>query len=283
MSKYIVLQVADTRFAVRCDYLPFTRWLAERHRGFISQGEPHLRLNIRLDSVPQGRSFGNFVSIEANGDHREHGELEVSVVYSNPAYLFWHMLHYCLRCAIGAKHPPDLLLHSAGIVRRGMAYLFSGPSDAGKSTVCKLLANEPSFTILHDEIMAIAQTEEGFHAWSTPLNGEMPARYSISAPLRAVFFLKHDRTNYATRLGGRKAAGQLALSLLPPYITTNGHLKFEPAESLRLALTLAERIPCYELHFRPDHGFWECIPQLFEKESATTLRKGQSLWPVITQ
>jgi hypothetical protein len=103
----------------------------------------------------------------------------------------------------------------------------------------------------------------------------MPAYRSISAPLRAVFFLKHSQTNYAVKLSSRKAAGRIALSLVPPYITTNGHLEFDPSESLRLALTLAEVIPCYEFHFKPETEFWEYIPPLFEKESATTIRKGQ--------
>ncbi len=275
MNKYIVLQVADTRFAIRCDYLPFTDWLTQECSGFISQGEPHLRLNVIFDIVPQGCYDTPFLSIGRNSNHHQNDELLLSVAWSHSTNLFRLMIHICLRCAIAAKHPPDLLLHSAGVVRGGMAYLFAGPSDAGKSTVCKLLANEPSFDILHDEIVAIAQTDEGFHAWSTPLDGGMPARYSSGAPLKAVFFLKHDRTNYATRLSGRKAVKQITLSLVPPYITTNGRLEFETPESLGLALALAEVIPCYELHFTPEYDFWESIPQLCEKESATTLRKGQ--------
>lgn len=268
-SQYIVVQVADTRFAVRCSYPPFMSWLAERCRGFISQGEPHLRLDITLNSVQRSPNSGDFLSVATNGNHDNNSELKLSVAGSCLAYAFGMILHICLRCAIPAKQPPDLLLHSAGVIREGMAYLFLGPSGSGKSTVCTLLARDSSFTVLHDEIIAIAQTDGGFRAWSTPLPGERPNRYSRGAPLKAAFFLNHDRANYATRLSGSKAAGQLTLSLVPPYVATNGHLKFEPAESFRLALLLAERIPCYELHFRPEWNFWECIPPLLEKEKAT--------------
>jgi hypothetical protein len=275
MNDYVTIQIADTRFAVTCSYPPFMEFLTEKCSGFISPGEPHLKLNIGFNIVPQGCYDTPRLSIVRNGNHHQNDELLLSVAWSHPTNLFRLMIHICLRCAIAAKHPPDLLLHSAGVVREGMAYLFAGPSAAGKSTVCKLLASEPSVTILHDEIVAITRTGEGFNAWSTPLYGEMPAGCSIGAPLRAVFLLKHSQTNYATKLSRRKAAGQIALSLVPPYITTNGRLELEPPESLRLALTLAEVIPCYELHFRPEGDFWECIPQLFEKELATTLRKGQ--------
>jgi hypothetical protein len=276
MKDYITLQVADTRFAITSSYPSFINFLTEECSGFISTGEPHLRMNTRFDNVHQGNGDRPSLSIKRNGNQHQNDELSLTLAWSNAADLFRLMIHICLRCAMAVKRPPDLLLHSAGIAWRGMAYLFAGPSDAGKSTTCKLLANEPSFTILHDEIVAITQTDEGFHVWSTPLNGEMPAYRSISAPLRAVFFLKHSQINYAVKLSTRKAAGQIALSLVPPYITTNGHLEFDPSESLRLALTLAEVIPCYELHFKPESEFWEHIPPLFENESATTIRKGQT-------
>jgi hypothetical protein len=148
-----------------------------------------------------------------------------------------------------------------------MAYLFSGKSGSGKSTVCKLLATEPSFAILHDDMNAITRNEKGFCAWSTPLSGEFPARLNIGAPLRAIFFLKHAQTNCAIRLSCRQAAGLLALGLAPPLVATNGSLVNDGAESLEKLLNLAECIPCYELHFRPERSFWECIPSLFENES----------------
>jgi hypothetical protein len=175
---------------------------------------------------------------------------------------------------MAVKNPPDLLLHSSGVMRDGNAYVFSGVSGAGKSTACRLLSREPSFTVLHDDAIAVTQAEDGFQAWSTPLSGEMPARHSRGAPLKAVFFLKHGQTNYATRLNGKKAAMMLALNVMPPITVSNGVLVLEPEESLKLLLTLAESVPCYELYFRPEHGFWKQIPQLSDNELPVTLKKG---------
>jgi hypothetical protein len=104
----------------------------------------------------------------------------------------------------------------------------------------------------------------------------MPAKCNSGAPLRAAFFLKHGQTNYATRLSGRKAAGQLAISLVPPLIAANSTLAIEAVESLKPLLALAESIPCYELHFRPESSFWKDIPQLFEEEYVTHLKKGNN-------
>ena len=158
-------------------------------------------------------------------------------------------------------------MHSSGVIQGGKAHLFLGPSGLGKSTVCKLLAQEPSFQVLHDDMTVVSRKGAEFFVWSTPLSGEMPAESSSNAPLEAVFSLKHDQTNYIQRLSRKKAAGLLALGLVPPLVPKNGSLVVEPTESLKLLLEMAEAVPCYELHFRPEPDFWKCIPQLLEKES----------------
>jgi len=265
-----MLQVADTRFAIKCGNSSFTRWLAEIYPDFLSPGEPQLWLNLSLDNFSQTRSSGQLLSIEASGNHDKRIELRLNVACQNLADFFWSALHLCLRCAIAAKQPPDLLLHSAGIIRGGTAYLFSGASGSGKSTVCELFTNESSCTILHDDIVAISQKEGGFHAWSTPPKEEVPVRLNIGAPLQAVFFLKQDQNNYVTKLSGREAARLLALNFIPPMVVKEGSLGIAPTESLGILFALAERIPCYELHFRRESHFWECIPQFVEKESVAS-------------
>ena len=152
-------------------------------------------------------------------------------------------------------------------IKNGEMVSVIGASGSGKSTVCELLTNEDSCTVLHDDIVAISQKEGRFHAWSTPQKEDIPVRRSIDAPLQAVFFLKQDQSNYATRLSGREAARLLTLNFIPPMVAKEGSLGIAPAESLGILFALAERIPCYELHFRREPHFWECIPQFVEKES----------------
>jgi hypothetical protein len=267
MSDCIVLQIAETRLAISCDQPSFQKWLLEVYGGFITQGEPHLRCNLRFDYTSQARRPGRFLSMTPLDKAYEHGELEFKVASSSPAEFFWLILQVCLRCAIAMKQPPDLMLHASGVIHEGMAYIFTGASGAGKSTVCKLLAAESSFNILHDEVVAVSHTGNCFHAWSTPFRGEMPTRYRHGAPLRAIFFLKKDLNNYAVRLSSRKVAELLCYSLIPPMVLANGTLAAEQAPSLKQILTMAEVVPGYELHFRPESSFWECIPGLFKDES----------------
>ena len=270
MSRYTTLQIADTRLAIRCSHPAFARSLSNRCRGFLSDGEPHLWLSLSLDSLPQAESGGNsgevypsrFLSIRVIGDGDQGRELKLKVAGPNPADLLWIALQVSLRFAILAKRPPDILLHAAGIIREGSAYLFVGPSGAGKSTVCELSANNGTCTILHDDVVALTQTEDGFYAWSTPLSGEMPAESNIGAPLRAIFSLKQDEVNYAAELSGLQALNVLVAQLLPPLGYKGGEITIEPAESLKMLLAMAGSVPCYELHFRHEASFWRCIEQL---------------------
>lgn len=282
MNNTIVLQVAETRFAITCNHLPFIKWMMEQCGGFISRGKPHLRLDLCLDSIQKGRSTRRSLTVTAVRELYQDGALRFNMESSSYADFFWLMLQICLRCAIGAKQPPDILIHSSGVVHGGMAYVFTGKSGSGKSTICKLLAPESSFTILHDEVIAISQTDSNFQAWSTPLLGEMPTRYHRGAPLKAIFFLKQDQDNYPVRLSRRKTAELLCYSLIPPLVVTHGRLTAEQAPSLKQLLALAELVPCYELHFRPEPSFWECIMKLSEEASVTTQRKGEKLWVAVT-
>lgn len=277
----MVLQIAETRFAVRSDYMPFSSWLADTLGGFVSEQDPHLRLKVSFDTVPRENDTGHSLINETAEYDYEQDELNLKMVCSHPERLFFQMLQICLSCAMVIKHPADLVLHSSGVVHDNMAYIFSGESGAGKSTICKLLADDPAFFILHDEAVAISQTEDGFRAWSTPFRGEMPASGSVGADLRAIFILKQDHINFATRVGGREAASLFYLNLMPPIVSTNGRLSSDITEATKTMLALVGSVPCYELHFRPERSFWECIPRLFDDESAGVEEKGGSLWQTI--
>jgi hypothetical protein len=283
MSDHIVLQIAETRFAIRCDYHVFTNWLREVCADFLVQGEPHARLNLNFETnarnqLPPETTF----SIIPRHDGGVNNFRVICSYTDKPDKMFRSILEVCLHCSIISKQPPDLWVHSSGVIYSGDAYVFTGPSGAGKSTICKILEGEPGFTILHDEMVALSQTGAGFSAWSSPLRGEKPATHCLGAPLRAIFFLHHSRTNHAVRISGRKVPYLLAANLMKMAITADNSLLIEGRESCNLLLTLAESVPCYDLYFKPDFSFWACIEALSRGESEAGKEKGQSLWQTIT-
>jgi len=79
----------------------------------------------------------------------------------------------------------DFLLHAATVVRGGKAYVFTGRSGAGKSTVASL---SPAGTVLTDEISLLRFEDGEWRAYGTPFWGEFRAAGSnSSAPIRGLF------------------------------------------------------------------------------------------------
>ena len=273
-SRCITLQIASTKFAIRCSYQPFMNWLTEVCADFLASGKPHARLNLSFDTttkitLPPETSF----SITHNYDDDETNFRVICSNPDNPDKMFRSILHICLYCSIVSKQPPDLWIHSAGVIYRDWAYIFPGLSGAGKSTICNILAKEPGVTILHDEIVALSKNGEGFCAWSSPLRGERPATCCVGAPLRAIFFLNHAENNHAAKLSGIKVPRLLAANMIRLATVIDDSMTSGVRESYKLMLALAERVPCYNLYFKPDSGFWEYIEQLSMEESAIEVKK----------
>ena len=86
------------------------------------------------------------------------------------------------------------LLHSAGAIRNGRAFLFSGISGAGKTTISRLAP--PDVTLLTDEVSYIRRDEDGYRVCGTPFAGEL-ARVgeNCSAPVACLFFLRQGPEN----------------------------------------------------------------------------------------
>jgi hypothetical protein len=80
-----------------------------------------------------------------------------------------------------------ILLHSAGAIRNGKAFLFSGVSGAGKTTISRLAP--PDVTLLTDEVSYVRRDDDGYRACGTPFAGEL-ARVgeNCSAPIDCLFF-----------------------------------------------------------------------------------------------
>jgi len=85
-------------------------------------------------------------------------------------------------------HRDGCYLHSSGVIFEGKGLLFVGHSEAGKSTMVKLLKDEAE--ILCDDRMIVRRWPEGFRIHGTWSHGEIDEVSPNSAPLRAVLFLE---------------------------------------------------------------------------------------------
>ncbi len=161
-------------------------------------------------------------------------------------------------------------LHSAGAILDGQGLLFVGHSDAGKTTMVRMLlaychseerSDEESRScddetlrsaqrdmvveILCDDRNIVRRTPAGFRVYGTWSHGESPLVSPASAPLRAILFLDKAAENRLTPLADRREVTRRLLAcLIKPFVTADWWEK-----TLALVEQLAREAPAYALRF----------------------------------
>ena len=146
------------------------------------------------------------------------------------------------------------LLHSAGLVRDGKAYLFFGPSGSGKTTVTTLT---PEALILSDDLtMVVRAGQSDYRACSVPFRGLYAPRPDSDTtwPMGGFFRLVQDTTDRLVPVERSKAIGELIGSL--PFVTERAEMAGDVIDVIAAATAA---VPVFRLHFRKDRTFWKVV------------------------
>jgi hypothetical protein len=155
-----------------------------------------------------------------------------------------------------------MLLHGAGMVREGKAYLFVGASGAGKSTFSQLLAAARVGTMLSDERMIVRGIAGGLQAFGTPWAGTAAIARDGSAPLAGIFFLRHGREN-----GIEKLAAAEAMDRMLPLVSIPWYDPDVASPIIAFAKRVVAATPCHEFSFTPDRAAIDLFRRFLKKPS----------------
>lgn len=134
-------------------------------------------------------------------------------------------------------------LHSAGMNIDGQGYLFVGHSDAGKSTMMKLLRGHG--VILGDDRNIVRKWSEGFRVHGTWSHGELPYVSSVDVPLRAIFYIEQAKENEIIPINDKQERlGKTLSHVIKALVTDDWWEKI-----LDLAGDIAREVPAYRLKF----------------------------------
>jgi hypothetical protein len=145
------------------------------------------------------------------------------------------------------------LMHSASAVRNGKAFLFTGVSGAGKTTISRLAP--PDATLLTDEISYVRRQGDGYTAFGTPFTGELAKLgENVSAPIAALYLLAKGPENRIDPIPSGEAARSILANMLffaedEELVQCTFHSAFE----------FVSRVPVSRLTFVPDSRVWELI------------------------
>ena len=257
----ITLEIGGMPILLRMQDTSFREILAHRYVGFVgSPFPPKFEFDVEL-TEPSGDPDED-VQVQMRdgvwrlrrGDFRARwdprlgrGHIRQSAnPYSIDAVL--RIVHTLILASEGG-----FLLHSAGAIRNGRAFLFSGVSGAGKTTISRLAP--PDVTLLTDEISYVRLGPDGYRACGTPFAGEL-ARVgeNCSAPLGSLFFLKQGPENKIEGVPKTDAIRRLMRNIL--FFAEDPSLVQSVFQS---ACEFVERVPVQQLTFVPDSRAWSMI------------------------
>jgi len=145
------------------------------------------------------------------------------------------------------------LVHAASAVRSGSAYIFTGVSGAGKTTISRLAPE--NVAVLTDEISYVRRGRNGYRAYGTPFAGEL-ARVgeNLSAPLGALYFLEKGPANRLEPIDDATAARLLLRNIL--FFAHDDELVKLVFDA---AFEFVSNVPVFRFVFTPDSRAWDMV------------------------
>jgi hypothetical protein len=260
-ARGVTVEIAGVPIFLQSNDAGFCRMIGRRYAGFLNpEAEPacSFEIDLRPPAAPSDEDArvarrghvwvferGDFL---AEWDARSRcGWIRQSL---NPFSIdtLLRLVHSLLLAEEGG-----FLLHAASAVRRGRAFLFSGISGAGKTTISRLAP--PEADVLTDEISYVRRGSRNYRAYGTPFAGEL-ARVgeNLSAPLGALYFLEKGPVNRIEPIDPTTAARALLRNIL--FFAHDEELVNRVFHS---ALEFASRVPVARLVFAPDERVWTLI------------------------
>ena len=258
----VSIEIGGMPIALRTHDRSFRRLVKNRYAGFVGISKnPHLEFHMDLCELSEfGADEELEVKVEAGEWLLKRGDFRARW---NPDTGRGHVRQSCspyaIDCVLRIVHGLILarrggfLVHAASAIRGGKAFLFSGVSGAGKTTISRLAP--PDATLLTDEISYVRREGNSYLACGTPFAGEL-ARVgeNCSAPLSALFLLEKGLENRIEPIGATEAIQRLLRNILffaddPELVTLVFHSACE----------FASLVPIHRLVFVPDQRVWDII------------------------
>src|SRR5678815_2925992 len=247
----IVINIGHMPIRVLTQDAAFHELLSSRYAGFLdSDTAPLATLDVEIVAEPKindgdvevrirnGRWFMQRADFSAEFDPAtSSGRVRQS---SNPYSIdtVLRILHGLLLVREGG-----FLLHAASAIRNGKAFLFSGLSGAGKTTISSLIPAHA--TLLTDEISYVRREDGRYIACGTPFAGELARLGSnASAPVEAAFLLAKGPANRIDPVDVAEATQRILRNIL--------FFAEDPAMVKTLfdsACTFVEQVPVRRLTF----------------------------------
>jgi hypothetical protein len=265
----------------------FRTLLRQRYTGFLSSSSPECELEfdtsvrdpITDSELEVRRDCGDWILQRGDFHARWNPQTHRGFVRQNANPYSLDSVLRIVHSLILAERG-GFLLHAASGICDGRAFLFSGVSGAGKTTMTRIAP--PEVTLLTDEISYVRPRgvhpsglpaddvrsdhapheaipspwdKDGYLAFGTPFSGELAkAGENCAARIAALFFLKKGPENRIDSIPQSEAVRRLMRNIL--FFAEDHNLA---ERLLATACDFVSRVPVWRLTFYPDGKVWDHI------------------------
>jgi hypothetical protein len=148
------------------------------------------------------------------------------------------------------------IVHAAGVVWDGRAFVFPGRSGAGKSTLARQFLARGRADLLSDDRVVLRRLDGRLWAFGTPWPGEAGIARNAGAPLGGIAFLRHAPEHRLAPVVRAEALARLLPATSIPWF----HAQVLP-HLLDFTGSVVSDVPSWELSFRPEAAVVEFLQE----------------------
>jgi hypothetical protein len=262
MRHEIAVEIGEMPVLLRTQDAGFRDLLAQRYAGFVSYANPKFEFDVELVSPNSDMESDADVEVRMRDGawHLQRGDFRAEWDPRAGRGKVWQSANpYSIDSVLRIVHTLLLakeggfLLHAASAIRNGRAFLFSGVSGAGKTTISRLAPQDAIF--LTDEISYVRRAAGNYYACGTPFAGELArSGENCSAPIQTLFFLEKGPENRIEGIDSVEAIRRLMRNIL--FFAEDGELVKSVFSS---ACEFVESVPMRRLIFVPDERVWDLV------------------------
>src|SRR5215475_2117375 len=263
IAQEVTVAIGDRPILLRCQDEGFWSIVEQRYSGFVDEAvHPACVFDVEVTRPERSLSPVRELLVQNDGDRwrLERGDFRVDWnSRTGEGHILQTATPYAIDTALRIVHTivqarrGGFLLHGASAIRNDRAFLFSGVSGAGKTTISRLAPEDA--ILLTDEISYITRTGEGYRACGTPFAGELarPGE-NAAAPIACLFFLAKGPANTIEPIETGEALRLLLRNIL--FFADDPELV---KMVFRSANDFLGKVPARRLTFYPDDRVWDLI------------------------
>lgn len=217
----VTVEIGGIPIALNCGNAEFRNLIERRYAGFVnSHARPEFEFDFELTAPREPSDEDARVLRKGSVWHLQRGDFRAEWdLSSGRGWVRQWANPYSLDSVLRIVHSLILaqeggfLIHAASAIRNGRAFLFSGISGAGKTTMARLAP--PDVNLLTDEISYVRPKQSGYRAYGTPFAGELArAGENLSAAIDTLYFLVQGPENRVEPIGHNDAVRLLMRNIL---------------------------------------------------------------------